>query len=65
MTPISNGRGPLRGADMRNLRIVPDAAVLCADGKILAVGPRKDVEQSTLMSTAQVVDCERGAATDD
>lgn len=60
VTPVSTGRGPLRGADMRNLRIVPDAAVFCADGKILAVGPRKDVEQSTLMSTAQIFDCERG-----
>lgn len=45
---------------MCNLRIVPDAAVLCADGKILAVGPRSDVEQSSLLSTALVYDCQRG-----
>jgi imidazolonepropionase len=60
VTPVSTGRGALRGADMGNLRIIPDAAVFCADGKILAVGPRKDVEQSNLMSTALVFDCERG-----
>src|SRR5262249_56499806 len=60
VTPASAVRGPLRGADMRNLRIVPDAAVFCAEGKILAVGPRKDVEQSNLISTALIFDCERG-----
>jgi imidazolonepropionase len=60
VTPVSAGRGALRGADMCNLRIIPDAAVFCADGKILAVGPRKDVEQSNLMSTALLFDCDRG-----
>ena len=45
---------------MRNLRIIPDAAVFCAEGKILALGPRKDVEQSNLVSTALVFDCGRG-----
>ena len=60
VTPVPTGSGPLRGADMGNVRIVPDAAVLCADGKILAVGPRKDVEQSSLLSTALIYDCQRG-----
>ena len=60
VTPISAGRGPLRGVDMCNVRIVPDAAVFCADGKILAVGPRKDVEKSNLTSTALIFDCQRG-----
>ncbi len=34
--------GPRRGADLRDLGIVEDAAVLCVGGKIISVGKTKD-----------------------
>ena len=34
--------GPRRGADLRELGIVEDAAVLCVGGKIVSVGKTKD-----------------------
>ena len=35
-------RGPRRGADLRELGIIEDAAVLCLGGKIVSVGTTKD-----------------------
>ncbi|MBV9669939.1 MAG: amidohydrolase family protein, partial [Acidobacteriales bacterium] len=38
-----DSKGPRRGAAMRDLGIITDAAVLCIDGKIAAFGKRSDV----------------------
>jgi imidazolonepropionase len=38
----SHAAGPRRGADLRELGIVEDAAVLCLGGKIVSVGATKD-----------------------
>jgi imidazolonepropionase len=39
------GRGPRRGNSLSKLGLVPDGAVLVREGKILAAGPRKQVER--------------------
>jgi imidazolonepropionase len=38
------GRGPRRGAGLRNLHIVKNGAVLIEDGRIVSAGPRAQVE---------------------
>jgi imidazolonepropionase len=40
-TPV--GRGPLRGASLRDVRVIDDAFVLCRDGQIEAVGAMRDL----------------------
>ena len=35
------GSGPLRGASVRDVRVIDDAFVLCRDGQIEAVGARR------------------------
>jgi imidazolonepropionase len=42
LTLRSTVPGPRRGADLRDLNIVENAAVLCAGGKIVSVGTTKD-----------------------
>jgi imidazolonepropionase len=37
------GRGPLRGADLRDVRVVENAFVLCRDGRVEAVGAMSDL----------------------
>jgi len=41
-TPGASG-GPLRGAGLRDVRVVEDAFVLCHDGNVEAVGPMADL----------------------
>jgi len=43
LTLRQSGNGPRRGAQMRELGIIEDGAVLIADGKIAAVGPTDEV----------------------
>jgi imidazolonepropionase len=38
----SGSTGPRRGAELRELGIIEDAAVLCVGGKIVSVGKTKD-----------------------
>jgi imidazolonepropionase len=49
----SAGTGPRRGAEMRELGIIEDGAVLIADGKIVAVGTTDEVARHELL-TAKV-----------
>ena len=37
------GSGPLRGAALRDVRVIEDAFVLCRDGQIEAVGAMRDL----------------------
>jgi imidazolonepropionase len=38
----ADGRGPRRGEELKELGIIQDGAVLCAGGKIVAIGKTKD-----------------------
>jgi imidazolonepropionase len=48
--------GPRRGADLRNLGIIPDGAVLIADGLIREVGPSRRLENLALARGADEID---------
>jgi imidazolonepropionase len=48
--------GPRRGADLRNLGLIQDGAVLIADGLIREVGPTRRVENLALARQAEEVD---------
>lgn len=50
------GRGPRRGAALANVGIVKKGALLIADGLIVAVGPRPQVEAHPLARGAQRLD---------
>jgi imidazolonepropionase len=50
------GRGPRRGAALANVGLVKNGAVLIADGLIVAVGPRAQVEAHPLARSAQRLD---------
>jgi imidazolonepropionase len=57
----SAGSGPRRGAEMRELGIIEDGAVLIADGKIVAVGTTDEVVKHELLTAKPVhideIDC--------
>ena len=46
----SGGTGPRRGAEMRELGIIEDGAVLIADGKIAAVGTTDEIAKHELLT---------------
>ena len=48
--------GPRRGADLQNLGIIQDGAVLIADGLIVEVGPSRRVENLALARGAREID---------
>jgi imidazolonepropionase len=50
------GRGPRRGASLANVGIVKNGALLIADGLIIAVGSRAQVEAHPLARSAQQLD---------
>ena len=54
--------GPRRGADLHELGILEDAAVLCVGGKIVSVGPTKDALRDPWIKTNRKkileIDCE-------
>src|SRR4029077_14100337 len=48
--------GPRRGADLRNLGLIQDGAVLIADGLIREIGPSRRVENLALSRQAEEID---------
>lgn len=48
--------GPRRGADLRNLGIIQDGAVLISDGFIVEVGPSRRLENLALARGAEEID---------
>ncbi|HTG27937.1 MAG TPA: imidazolonepropionase [Methylomirabilota bacterium] len=50
------GSGPRRGAALANIELVKNGVVLAADGLIVAIGPRAQVEAHPLAGSAQRVD---------
>jgi imidazolonepropionase len=51
--------GPRRGAELRNLGIIQDGAVLIVDGVIKEVGPSRRVENLALARQAEEIDATR------
>ncbi len=57
LTLQSSTPGPRRGPALSEIGLVPDAAVLCSRGKIVAAGPRAEVERHAKAQEAKVYDC--------
>jgi len=55
---LRGGAGPRRGRDLAELGMVEDAAVLCAKGKIVAAGKRREVSKQAKKFKAKEFDCE-------
>lgn len=53
---LRGANGPRRGAELRNLGIIQDGAVLIVDGRIQEVGPSRRVENLALARQADVID---------
>jgi imidazolonepropionase len=54
---LRGDNAPRRGAQLRELGIVEDGAVLIADGKIVAVGGTDEIAKHELAKKAEEVDC--------
>src|SRR4051812_32492884 len=54
---LRGGAGPRRGRELAELNIVEDAAVLCAQGKLVAAGKRRDVLKAAKKIKAKEFDC--------
>ena len=48
--------GPRRGADLRNLGLIQDGAVLIVDGRIHEVGPSRRLENLAIARQAHLID---------
>ena len=55
---LRGGAGPRRGRDLAELGMVEDAAVFCANGKIVATGKRREVSKQAKRLKAKEFDCE-------
>ena len=64
LEPNSNQQGPRRGAELKQLNIVRDAAVLCLGGKIVSVGKTRSALQDVWVRKHKrdilEIDCQRG-----
>jgi len=54
---LRGGAVPRRGRDLTELSIIEDAAVLCAKGKIVAAGKRREVSKAAAKHKAKEIDC--------
>src|SRR5690349_15353309 len=54
---LSGQSVPRRGAQMRELGIVPDGALLMHSGAIVSVGSTDEVTRHTLAAGAEEIDC--------
>ena len=53
---LRGASGPRRGADLQNLGLIQDGAVLIADGRIVEVGPSRRIENLALARQADELD---------
>jgi imidazolonepropionase len=54
---LRGGAGPRRGQQLGELAVIEDGAVLCANGKIAAVGTRREVSKQAKKLKAKELDC--------
>jgi imidazolonepropionase len=54
---LRGGAGPRRGRELADMAIVEDGAVLCTNGKIAAVGPRREISKQAKKLKAKEFDC--------
>src|SRR3954454_12403496 len=54
---LRGGAVPRRGRELAELSIVEDAAVLCAKGKVVAAGKRREVSKAAAKLKAKEFDC--------
>jgi imidazolonepropionase len=55
---LGKSLGPRRGSELKELGIIEDAAILCADGKIVAAGQQREVLKNPARKRAHEIDCE-------
>jgi imidazolonepropionase len=55
---LRGSAGPRRGRELAELSLVEDAAVLCAKGKIVAAGRRREVSKQAKKVKAKELDCQ-------
>jgi imidazolonepropionase len=55
------GRGPLRGAALRDVRVIDDAFVLCSEGQVEAVGAMRDLPATLARAAASAAGDEASA----
>ena len=55
---LRGAAGPRRGAELRELGIVDEGAVLTSDGKIVSAGPASEVESLPAARAAQEIDAQ-------
>lgn len=64
LEPQSNSKGPRRGAELKQLEIIQDGAVLCIGGKVVSVGKTRsalrDVWVRKHKRNILEIDCQRG-----
>ena len=63
LVTLRDGDGPRRGRELGELSIIEDAAVLCAGGKIVSVGTRREATRDRWLRSAKNVreiDCRGG-----
>src|SRR3954468_9322354 len=54
---LRGGAVPRRGRELAELSIIEDAAVLCAKGKVVAAGKRREVSKAAAKLKAKEFDC--------
>jgi imidazolonepropionase len=54
---LRGGAAPRRGRELAELNLIEDAAVLCAKGKIIAAGKRREVVKAATKIKAKEFDC--------
>src|SRR5215471_14504377 len=62
LATVRGGAGPRRGSALNEVGLIRDAAVLCAGGKIVAVGTQREVLRAAWYSKnkrkVQEIDCD-------
>lgn len=60
LRPPGKSSGPRRGAELNDVGLIEDAAVLCDGGKIVAGGAQREVLKHPLRKRAEELDCNGG-----
>jgi len=60
LRPPGKSSGPRRGAELNDVGLIGDAAVLCDGGKIVAAGRQREILKHPLRKKAEDLDCNGG-----